>query len=90
MGAKYAAKWGVQMAGINFQTRPSPDIAFLFSPQINDSRGLSPLFNLYFSSVIPGIPQSAKGARAGLILRWACAAGGFIRAAGHRTLSSGG
>ncbi|MEQ3193122.1 DUF6783 domain-containing protein [Enterocloster aldenensis] len=26
MGTKYTAKWGVQMAGMNFQTRSSPGL----------------------------------------------------------------
>ncbi|RJW41798.1 hypothetical protein DXC92_15120 [Clostridiales bacterium TF09-2AC] len=26
IGTKYTAKWGVQMAGMNFQTRPKPPV----------------------------------------------------------------
>ncbi|WP_435890377.1 DUF6783 domain-containing protein [Enterocloster hominis (ex Hitch et al. 2024)] len=29
MGTKYAAKWGVQMAGMNFQTHPRSWMPFI-------------------------------------------------------------
>jgi len=78
---------GLKAYAINY-TIHADDSALIYSRDYRFQN--HPFTNINPSSVIPGIPQSAKGARAGLILRWAGAAGGFIRAAGHRTHSGGG